>query len=323
MLFRFCVLPIALALISAVSTHPAYANRVQLSPLHYQYFNAIHSGKIANAREFARLGNIDPNNVGGAPLVASLFTTGGKLPASVAFLSDEAFDYVFKELKQPFNALMLPSGNQTVFSGMCLAFSRNGPFQPVNIEHVYTAVRRIKFAFAEGADPQPLRNIPDHMRKDQPFPSCVTNYLRYRNIPQAAGAIRSILNDYLEKGVDPNYEQPISAAAENLDAELFALLAQHNANFGRVFRVYGNVPAACSRGSGLTSITKENTTDLNTLLGRLPSPKDADTARAHDFLAAYVEAGGDINEKQHKFTTPNGVRCEHSMYTHFERALHA
>lgn len=302
--------------------NPVAAKDPRLTQLHYQYFAAIHAGDIAKARDIAQLGNIDPNNVGGHPLVSTLFNHGGKLPASVAYLTDQAFDYVFKELKQPFNAKLQPSGDQTVFAGMCLAFSRGNAFQAVNINDVYNTVNRIKFAFTQGADPQPLQGIPDRARKRQPFPACVTEYLKYRHIPQAAGAIRSILNDYLERGANPDYAQPISLAAETLDAELFALLASHHAKFGRVFQVNSYMPAACMRGGGLTSITKDNTTDLDTLLGRLPNPKDADTAVARDFLIAYIEAGGDVSEKQHRFRN-DGTRCHHSMESLFEKAIGA
>ncbi len=308
---------------ASILVQPAAAKRMNLTQLHYQYFSAIHAGNIAKARDLAQLGNIDPNNVGGYPMVATLFNHGGRLPASVAYLSDQAFDYVFKELKQPFNATMQPDGDQTVFSAMCLTFTRGNAFQAVNFDDVYSTVNRIKFAFAQGADPKPLPNIPDHMRKHQPLPACVTTYIRYRHIPQAAGAIRSIINEYLERGADPNYNQPISLAAEHLDDELFGLLAIHNANFGRVFRVTSYMPAACSRGGGLTSITKENTRDLDTLLGRLPSPKDADVQRVHAFLVAYIEAGGDIDEPIHRFSTPNGARCEHETQTLFDKAVHA
>ncbi|HEX2842124.1 hypothetical protein [Hyphomicrobium sp.] len=309
----------ASCLVFAINASPALAKKSNLTQLHYQYFAAIHQGNITKARELASLGNIDPDNVGGSPLVANLFNSGGKLPASVAYLSDEAFDYVFKELKQPFNAKMEPGGDQTVFSAMCLAFSRSNMFQPVNFDDVYSTIKRIKFAFSQGADPHPLSGIPDHMRKNQPFPACVREYLRYRHIPQVAGAILSVLNDYLEKGVDPDYQQPIALAAENLDAELFGLLAIHKANFGRVFQVRGNIPHACNRGRGLTSITSE-LPQRDTLLGLLPTPKDSEMGPARDFLIAYIEAGGSITEKQNRFGL-NGNRCEHTTSTLFEKAV--
>lgn len=322
MLRRHRLLAIAtVCLASACFANHAQAQRAKLSSLHYQYFNAIHAGDIQKARDLVRLGNIDPNDIGGYPLVASLFSSGTKLPGSVAYLSDPAFDYVFKELKQSFNTPLRPDGARTVFSAMCSTFMRREVL-PVLMDDIYGTIRRIKFAFDQGADPKPLPNIPDHMRKHQPLPVCIDAYLRYRNNYQFAGAIRSLLNDYIEKGADPNYEQPLALAAENLDAELFGLLATHNANFGRIYRVRG-LPAACSRGTSLTSITTENTTDLDTLLGRLPSPKDANTALAHEFLVAYIEAGGDIDEPQHQFRSNGGTRCEHTMQTHFERAVHA
>lgn len=311
------------AIACAAIVNPAHAQKKQrLERVHYEYINAIQRGDIQKARDLAQLGNIDPNNMAGAPLVSSLFSNNGTwVPMSMPLLSNESFNYVFRELKQPFNAKLLPHGDQTVFSLMCLNFAQVKGFGTASADKVYNTIDRIKFAFAQGADPRPLPDIPDHMRDNQPFPSCVTAYLNYRTNPQVRGAILSVLNDYLEKGASPDYDQPVTLAAENYDTELFSLLAAHNVKFGRVFRVR-NLPASCMRGGGLTSITKANTTDLDTLLGRLPRPKDTDVTVAREFLIAYIEAGGDITEKQHRFTSP-GVRCEHQTETLFERAVGA
>lgn len=318
--FRIAILAAALACIA--STPSTAQNRQRLDRVHYEFINAIQRSEIQKARDLAQLGNIDPNNMAGAPLVSSLFSNNGMwVPMSMPLLTDEAFDYVFKELKQPFNAKLLPNEDHTVFSLMCLNFGQVRGFGSATPDKVYNTINRIKFAFSQGADPRPLPNVSEHMRDDQPFPACVKAYLNYRPNPQVRGAILSILNDYLENGADPNYEQPVSLAAENYDAELFGLLAVHNVNFGRVFRVR-NIPVSCSRGGGLTSITRENTSDLDTLLGRLPYPKDTDTAAAREFLTAYIEAGGDITEKQHRFSSP-GIRCEHDTHTLFEKAVSA
>lgn len=307
-------------LLACAATDAKATRRPDLTRVDREYINAIQNGDIPKARDLAQLGNIDPNNIAGAPLVASLFSNNGRwVPESMPLLSDAAFDYVFKELKQPFNTKLLPNEDRTVFSLMCLNFSRTKGFGQMNIAEVHNTISRIKYAFTQGADPRPLSGVSKHRRDEQPFPACVQGYLRYRHIPEARGVILSLLNDYLDKGADPDYDQPVRYAAQNLDVELFSVLTSHNVDLGRVFRVGGNIPAACSRGSGLTSVTSD-VSQRDTLLGLIPSPKDTEIAAAREFLTAYIEAGGNIKEKQNHFGL-TGVRCNHSTYTLFEKAV--
>lgn len=230
---------------------PTHAQKhSQLTKIEHQYIDAIQKGDIQKAREIAKLGNLDPNAIAGDPLVFSLFNRSSWVPESMPLLTDQAFDYVFKELKQPFNA-KLHEEDRTVFSLMCLNFARVRGFGSMNIAEVHNTIQRINYAFSQGADPRPLPDVQEYKRDDQPFPACVRAYLPYRKFPDARGIILSLLYDYLEKGADPDYEQPVRYAAENLDVDLFSVFASHNVDLGRVFRVTGNIPHACSRGSSL------------------------------------------------------------------------
>ena len=55
----FCATPVAEA-----------KRRPDLTRVDREYINAIQNGDIQKARDLAQLGNIDPNNIAGAPLVA-------------------------------------------------------------------------------------------------------------------------------------------------------------------------------------------------------------------------------------------------------------
>ncbi len=103
---RLCLA--ASAFISAVLFLIPAASAKSLSSSQYQFLEAAKNGEVQKARDIMELGALDPNNFNGQPFVKWMFFDGG---GQLNAMSDAAFDYVFKELKQPFD---IPAGEYGV-----------------------------------------------------------------------------------------------------------------------------------------------------------------------------------------------------------------
>lgn len=296
----------ATVLISAVTFLTSVASAERLSSSQYQFMEAARKGEIQKARDIMELAKLDPNNFDGEPFVKWMFFDGG---GQLNAMSDEAFDYVFKELKQPFNVPAGSNGSYPVFAFFCINMGAGTYSQLPSVTGLQRTQNRINYALANGANANHIKTGWEHWRR-QPLPRCVEEYFSWRSNPQARSIMLSIIDTLIKEGADPNYDRPLEKAAEKFDVQLFQALVDNGARADHAFPVSHEVDRTCGR-HGLPP---------NTIIAKLPTPRDQDIPLAGPFLEAVQEAGIDIMEKQN-FVRFSAGRCEHQHVTLVDRAV--
>lgn len=295
---------VAAAALLLTGINPADARN--LSKPQGQFLNAITNGEIQKARDLKELANLDPNDFDGHPFVKWLFFDGaGQLNA----MSDEAFDYVFKDLKQPFNIETGDNGSYPVFAFFCINTGAETYNQLGNITGLLRTQERINYAIANGASAAHIKTGWEHRRR-QPLPRCVEEYFRWRHNPQSQSIMLAIIDTLIKAGADPNYDWPLASAAEKYDVQLFQALVDNGARADHVFPIAHDSSPCSKQGS-----------PPNTIIAKLPNPRDKDIPQAHAFLTAVQDSGIDIMEKQRFLPGARNCTAEHS--TLVERALAA
>lgn len=286
---------------------PFFASaNTRLSSTQYQFMEAATKGQVQKARDLMELGKLDPNNFDGQPFVKWMFFDGG---GQLNALSDEAFDYVFKELKQPFNIPAGSNGSYPVFAFLCINMGAGTYSQQPNVTGLQRTQTRINWALANGANAKHIKTGWEHWRR-QPLPRCVEEYFSWRHNPQARSIMLAIIDTLIKEGADPNYDRPLEKAAEKFDVQLFQSLVNNGARADHAFPVTHEVDSTCGR-HGLPP---------NTIIAKLPTPSDKDIPLAKPFLEAVQEAGIDIMEKQN-FVRFSAGRCERQHVTLVDRAV--
>ncbi len=120
----------------------------------------------------------------------------------------------------------------------------------------------------------------------------------------------AIIDTLIKSGADPNYDRPIEKAVEKFDVQLFQALVDNGARIDNAFPVTHEVDSTCGR-HGLRP---------NTIIAKIPTPRDKDVELARPFLIAVQEAGIDIMQKQN-FVRFNAGRCERQHVTLVDRAV--
>jgi hypothetical protein len=295
---------IILAVVTLPSATPAAAQK--LTSTQYQFMEAARKGEVQKARDIMELGKLDPNNFDGHPFVKWMFFDGG---GQLNAMSDAAFDYVFKELKQPFDVPAGDNGVYPVFAFFCINMGAGTNNQLPSVTGLQRTQARINYALANGATAKHIKTGWEHWRR-QPLPRCVEEYFAWRNNPQARSIMLAIIDTLIKEGADPNHDRPIEKAAEKFDVQLFQALLDNGARADHAFPVTHELDRTCGR-HGLPP---------NTIVAKLPTPRDQDIAMARPFLAAVQEAGIDIMEKQN-FVRFSAGRCERQHVTLVERAV--
>ena len=295
---RLAALLFTIALVSPAASSP------RLSNTQYQFLEAVRKGQVQKARDLIELANLNPMNFDGQPFIRWAFQGDGQLNA----MTDETFDYVFKELKQPFNTPQNDSGVYSTFAMFC-ANTGAGTYDTLaNVTGLQRTQNRINFALANGASPRHLPNLTWAHRSKQPLPRCVGEYFSWRHNPQARSIMLAIIDTLIKEGADPNYDWPLAAAAEKYDTQLFQALVDNGARPDHVFPVSHDIDTC--RNHGLPP---------NTIIAKLPHPRDQDVQLAKPFLEALQDAGVDIMEKQNHVRF--SVKCRREHVTLVERAL--
>lgn len=278
-----------------------------LSSTQYQFMEAARKGNVQKARDLMELANLKPNDFAGQPFVKWMFTEGdGGLNA----MTDEAFLYVFKELKQPFDIKKGRDGDYTIFSMFCVNTGAGTYNQKQTIGGLHRTQNRINYALNNGGSPKHVQGVGWASRRWQPLPRCVEEYFRWRHDPQARSTMLAIIDTLIKAGADPQYDRPLEKAADKYDEQLFQALVDNGARIDHVFPVSHETDSTCGK-HGLPP---------NTIIAKIPNPRDQDIALARPFLEAVIDAGGDIMEKQNFVRYWSG-KCERQHVTLVERAL--
>lgn len=288
---------------------PAHAKEWEPSNPESTYLYAVGAGNIQKARDLAEIGNIDPANIAGHPLVAYLMNPWWGI-TTPALWNDAVFNYVFVELKQ--NPNTMPRDKEhTAFSSFCM--NMLGTRAQDTDEVFHRTIERIHIALRLGAKTTEYPAKNNWEREAQPLPNCLDIYEILPADSPLKGELLQLIDLYLAKGANPNYRYsyhnlertvPITVAIRHFDVPLLAVLIKNRANPKLTFKVdkrsdcYGR-PA---RGSA-----------TDTLLADIPEPADRDALRAEAFLRAFGAAGGDI-------TTPI-YSCKHGMKSLKEMAV--
>jgi hypothetical protein len=283
---------------------PASAER--LSSSQFQFMEAARKGEIQKARDIMELAKLDPNDFNGQPFVKWMFFDGG---GQLNAMTDAAFDYVFKELKQPFNIPAGSNGSYPVFAFFCINMGAGTYSQLENVAGLQRTQARINWALANGANAKHIKTGWEHWRR-QPLPRCVEEYFSWRHNPQARSIMLAIMDTMIKAGADPNYDRPLEKAAEKFDVQLFQMLVDNGARADHAFPVSHEADSSCGK-HGLPP---------NTIIAKLPTPTDKDIPLAKTFLEALQEAGIDIMEKQN-FVRFWAGRCERQQLTLVDRAV--
>ena len=297
---------LAAALCALLALTSAAMASKRISSSQYQFMEAARKGEIQKARDLMELANLDPNDFDGQPFVKWMFFDGG---GQLNAMSDEAFDYVFKELKQPFNIPAGENGSYPVFAFFCINMGAGTYNQLPNLTGLQRTQSRINWALANGANAKHIKTGWEHWRR-QPLPRCVEEYFSWRSNPQARSIMLAIIDTLIKEGADPNYDRPLEKAAEKFDVQLFQALVDNGARADHVYPVTHEVDSTCGR-HGLPP---------NTIIAKLPTPRDQDIPLARPFLETVQEAGIDIMEKQN-FVRFSAGRCEHQHITLVDRAV--
>ena len=293
-----CLLLVSLSLPTAASQ--------RLSNTQYQFLEAVRKGQVQKARDLLELANLNPNNFDGQPFVRWLFEGDGQLNA----MTDEAFDFTFKELKQPFNGPNGRGGHATTFALFCTNTGAGSYSQQPSIGGLQRTQRRITFAIGQGANAKHVPGLTWAYRQYQPLPRCVDEYFSWRHNPQARSILLAVIDTLLKAGADPQYDLPIARAAEKYDLQLLEALIDNGARTDHIFPVTHDVDTTCNR-HGLPP---------NSIMAAIPNPRDQDIALARPFLEALQEVGVDIMEKQN-FVRFSAMKCPRQHVTLVERAL--
>lgn len=286
----------------------ATAAAPRLNAAQYQFMQALRDGQLQKARDLLELARLNPNDFDGQPFVRWMFEGDAQLNG----LNDETFDYVFKELRQPFNTPQGVRGQYTTFAMLCsntAGFTRATPLG-LGLNGLKRAEQRIKYAIANGASAKHLPNLPWPRRRDQPLPRCVQEYLAWRNNPLGRSIMLSIIDILIQNGADPQYDLPIATAAGELDEPLLHALHANGARLDHVFPVFHESDSVCGH----------HRLPPNTIVAKLPEPRAKDIPKARPFLEALHNIGIDIMEPQ-TFVRFSVNKCRRSHVTLIDRAL--
>lgn len=286
---------------------PPFAEARELSKMQWQFMKAITSGDIDRARDLRSLSDIDVMDFNGQPFIRWLFAAGG----GPNFLTDEAFDYVFKELKQPFDLPVGDSPTTTNMALFCLNTGQASHSRLGNLTGLQNTLARVQYAIGTGASAKHLPNMSWEFHDRQALPQCVKEYFRWNHNSQTTAVMLQIIELLIQGGADPNYGLPIIKAAETYDVPLLQMLQKHGARVDNVFPVTHET-AFCN-GSSLPQ---------NTIIAKLPNPRDMDVSKAWDFLSALHQMGVMVNAPQ-LFVGFSGTKCEKRQETLLQRALNS
>lgn len=298
---------IASACLCGLAFHSPAASAPRLSSAQYQFMEAARKGEVQKARDIMELARLNPNNFDGQPFVKWMFFEGG---GQLNAMSDSAFDYVFKELKQPLTIPAGSTGSNPVFAFFCINMGAGTYSQMPNVAGLQRTQARINWALNNGANAKPITTSSWADKQRQTLPRCVSEYFSWRHNPQARSIMLAIIDTLIKEGADPNHGRPLESAADKFDVQLFQVLVDNGARADHAFPVTHEVDSTCGK-HGLPP---------NSIVAKLPTPSDKDIPLAKPFLEAVQDAGVDIMEKQN-FVRYSAGRCERQHVSLVDRAV--
>lgn len=259
------------SLASALLTFSAFAKTP--SQIEFQLIEAVRQKQFSKSRDLIKLGNINPGDIAGDPLIIWVYKLGGHP-------DNDVLDFLFGELKQSYDATF--DGNHTMLRVLCSDLTNAQDNNAFN-----SLVARIISAVTAGANVQALKNSGKNWASRQPFPTCLSAYDFYRANVERAESILKILDAMIKKGIDVNAYHgvyAVSTAAKNLDLRLLNFLVSHGA------KAISSFPASDISNS----FCKSEGLPTNNLIAYMPSPRDSDVNAARQFLLEFIKLGGDI-----------------------------